>query len=292
MNPCYQLIVSMMLHGFKRDWFAATCYINLWDLSNPVIPEVREMYKLFLPALLENRDEDLAGIFASVKERFFDPIRNKDGFFLWFSSYSANSGWYDAVREGRLDVIWFEPELFLNALINFEPAGKTVKTQINSFLDILIRTYAQGDSELLKRFRVNIFFNKFLQQLAPQDKESMIVALQSCSLDESRKNFLPNCTQYIANRLDYMYREKYGKILSSSVEVTRKDPESTTPLESFKNPGFLIDSYKRALRNIGMQTDSSIWKYLTKLAKPILSLDDLEAARSSQPFMGYLGAPT
>ncbi|RUR17938.1 hypothetical protein ELY21_09340 [Legionella sp. km535] len=299
LKHCYRLIVSLMTSAFEM-WPLTERTISLWDLNNDVFPEAMEIYNCFLPALNENREQDLEAIYLFVKQHYFAPAPVKMGFFSWISGFYSTTRWYEHVRQetlNRLGVYWHEPELILHALLRFKPTSSVITPHINLFLDELLHTYAQTGSDLLKRFRVNIFFTRLLKKFDAEDKTDLIRLLQLYDLGKTSTVFLDNCAHHIGNRLNQINLSQPGHPQLFYSFVCRADKSKVSiSMTGLKQVSCIIDAFKEASSSPSLKlTESSrqsMLSYLRNLARPILTVGELEVASNSSQCLDYLGAPT
>lgn len=297
-RDCFKFLVSFFTANFELFPFTGQS-IELWDRQNTVFSEAANIFKLFLPDLLTNNMERVLLTYNKVKSGALLSQRDS-GMFSWLGQLNETKDWFSAVQKGdfsRFNAYWFEPELLLHVLVRFRANNSSYRELINKFLDELIHTYAQNNNDLLKELRINIFFSRFIQLLPPQDRRSLIILLQLYDLPLAKSSFLNNCIYYIGSRLAEHSAIRIPGPASFFGSI-RKVDESRLKISYSGINGLsaIIDSFKESLHSHELKITESVldtmWNYLRNLTRPILSIVEVDEARSSVQQLDSLAAPT
>lgn len=298
-HPCWILIVSLLTTRFEVSALGKRT-IWIWDKTNSVGKEPGALFDLLWPSIKSNHRERVEQSYNKFIKNAVEHEINDAGFVERCTRYESTTTWLLQVKEETLQetqaIHWFEPEVFLGALVDFKFNHSDVGNKVTEFLDQLISTYTQRKDELQKIVRVNVLFTEMMFELCPLGRQDLLTAILTFTEKDAKAHFIKNCERYLAMRLtqlsssfhtkdSYSFfsspNQGYSKVISSSGEI-------------FRDVGQVIDCFKLKLNEYCAKSAPILYEtlshYLKGLSYPILSVAELERAQKSSNNAGYLGA--
>jgi hypothetical protein len=296
LTRCYELILSLLTTSFElRSLISSRNTISLWDMSNEVFSEATSIYDYFLPALIENNEQDLKTAYAHVLDNFFKTHEEKSDFLSRWTESRIVSQWYQDFKVGNSNVTWHEPELLLHTFLHVKPKALSL-VKINQFLDDLIHTYGQDKSQLWKRIRVNVLFNKLMKTCEHEQRSNIELLLNLYDLNAAKDSFLSNAAKHITSRLLNINTSKAGKSLCFFTMIKEpKKPNLQIPITEINHISCILDAFKNALGKAKEEIEPPVLNemrdYLLELSRTILTVEEKEIAQHSVRHYDYWGSP-
>ncbi|WP_298622398.1 hypothetical protein [uncultured Legionella sp.] len=299
LHQCYALIVSLLTTSFEL-WTFTEQTISFWDKKNKVFPEAATIYQSFLHAIEQNSEKELLAAYSKVYDVYFNHAPVEFNIFSWCTEIKSITRWYQLVGQGKLskiDVIWNEPEILLQSLLDFKPCNRSISPDIDLFLDKLVHTYVQNANDLLKRFRVNILFMDLFKKMSLEDKIHLKMIMPWYRLEDAKNKFLDNCARHIASRLENLSVLHSGGSLQFYTTVHRaKTPQFVLSTSEFRHVKCVIEAFKLALNDSRKKIEPKLMEkmvlFFVNITRPILTVAEIESAQNSARVIDYLGAPS
>lgn len=283
------MVLSLFTQSFDYAPFANE-KINLWDKTNTVFSEAIKIMEVFTPLIEKNKIEEFHSAYSYVLKSIVKPALNDMSTYTLLTRCDTTKDWLKRVEQKQLSttgVYWFEPELMLEVLLHIKSSNQSLNKNIISFLDELIRTYAQNASVLLKKFRVNILFADFMSGLSTENKNHIFMLMNLYDFLSAKQNFIFNCVTYINNRLaqlGFIPNVYTSQLFNSGRKI---DMQKIIDLD---NLGLIIETYKNILNK---QSEDTFIKdcreYLLSLSHPILTVLEIEQSEYIGRNIDYLG---
>lgn len=301
LTPCLALILSLLISDFKH-FSVSKKNITLWDVQNNVSERQFRIFQLLAPALTSDNLDDLRKSYEATLKVHIGPVSNN---LSWLPGKEPLKNWCQYVSKNELNkfnVYWFEPELIFQGVFSFSKLYQHLITHqelsehMKQLLDDIINTYAQRESELQKKIRVNVLFARWMSTINKYDEthnthHARLLKIYFClnKLAIAKANFLNNCSAYIASRLAKEQPGFHGTVrMADGTRISSSSSEESMLVAD------IIKRYKSGLFSLKIDlTNNTALVYLMKLSKPILSCSELdEAKRSTYSSDYYLGAPS
>lgn len=298
-DQCLTLILSLFTTEFEYLPLSGNT-ISLWDMTHTVFSEASGIFLLFEPLLASNKIDDLIPQYEKIIKEFIKPGGSDLSLYTWITRFKSVKDWYKHVENNSLSKIgvnWFQPELLIHVLLRLTPCDPLISSQINTFLDELIHTYAQDKNELLKQLRVNILFSNFIKRLSSQDRKHLMILTQLYHIDDVKNNFLSNCIYHIANSLSHLTTITDGGSIQFFTGIRRVNiSKLIISLREYEHVNKIVDAFKTRVYSPDLHLDTKLLEklmvYLRTLSRPILTIKEQQEAQSSARTLDYLGAPT
>lgn len=197
------LLVFLMTHFFQYSWLAST--VSIWDCSNTMVEVTSKIFKWINQAVAQEM-KDARYVYVRIMEGIVKPELQRSGFF----QYEDTKNWLESINSDsffKQNHLWFKPESLMLAL---KPLlqNPSISAHVQTFLDELLHTYLQKDkSALLKEIRVNIHFQKFMEQIKQSRESELLRAKLLADLNSpiystvSSEKFQGELTEYLLNRV-------------------------------------------------------------------------------------------
>lgn len=293
---CCKLLVSLLTTQFDMypSLTQRTSY-SLWDITNEIPPMLGGIFDILIPKITENQPEFLAEVYGQLIKDIITPALKDNSWFTKFTRAESTEKWLTLVKSSRLDelgVHWFEPELLFSSLLLFNSHNQLLKKKINLFLEDLIQTYVQNKSDLMKQFRVNILFNKFLSGLSEHHRIHLLRLINLYDHNTAKSKFIYHCTLYIRDRLAQL-RENVPETRSIYffAQLNKLDSAHLFKLPDVKNNlNWVIADYQNQLMDLRFKFEpknfETLGNYLFKIGRPILTEEQKEATiRNCRDFL-------
>ena len=200
------LAVSLMSENFQ--YFLSGDPMSLWDSSNPLAGTTKSIFKLIRPMIKNNNFQHARHVYATIIESLAKPaLKNSESsWFAWFRPNSVRHRWLQSVADESIFKqrhLWFEPEVLLLRLSPKAQMNLPISPSLEKFLDEIIYTYAQKQSIVLKKVRVNILFSKFLNSIDAMDQTELLALIkpQNFQGDDHTDDYKPIFINYLIRRL-------------------------------------------------------------------------------------------
>ena len=296
-SHCFEFLLSLFTRKFELLPLSGNT-ISLWDMSTTVFSEAAEMFQLFMPLLVNDRIDDLDLMYEQVLNDYIIPGGSDVSFCTWLTRFQSVKDWYKQVESNSLSdngVYWFPPELLMHALLRFKTNNSIIRSQVNEFLDDLVHTYAQENSELLKQLRVNILFSNFMKIVPSHERRYLLILIKLCERYDIKSSFVGDCVYHIVNRLSQMSIVKAGGAVhffsgSNPVDIAKLVVPELHPAHLNE----VIDNFKARLHSSKLKLDTLCLEkataYIHSLLRPIFTLQEQQDDRVRT--LDYLGAPS
>lgn len=296
---CFRLVISLLTTPFSVYPFMGSA-ISLWDKTNTVFSEAATMYHRLLPFIESDDTEKMLDAYRDIMRTIVKPANADTNFFTRMMRFDARNTWYRHVEDctlSKMGVFYFEPEILLHTLSNENTDDPIMRAQIHLFLDELVHTYSQNNSNLLKILRVNVLFAVFLKQFAPEDQEKLLFRITSSEAYGAKIHFNLDVMRYIARRLE---RIESIQSISGTRFFSASLPVEQLSLFFFprhhETISQIIDGFKEKLHAYNPKPIAAKFEqmmaYLIHLNRPILTVLEREEVDRSVRMLDYLNAPT
>ena len=193
------LILAVSLLSQRFPYQISRDTISLWDCSNTLAGVGKNIFKLIKPMIKSNNFEHARHVYATIIESLAKPAvvnQGKSWFFF-------RQPWLESVANESLfkqPSGWFEPKFLFTILSPIVQLNLPISALLQEFLDQVIYTYVQTESELLKEVRVNIIFSKLLNSQEANVGEELLKLIKSSRPQENEYQE-PNFREYVIRRL-------------------------------------------------------------------------------------------
>lgn len=175
------LATSIMSQRFDYSLTAET--MLLWDCSNSIAGPIKNIFKLIKPMIEADNFRNARHVYAMIIESIAKPalISLDESWYSWLDSNLISRQWLRSLVDETLfkePNRWFHPNSLLATLSANVRKDAPVAERLELFLDELVYTYLQPQSDLLKELRVNILFAKLLYSSDPLDQQHVLEYLK------------------------------------------------------------------------------------------------------------------
>lgn len=282
------LAVSLMNYKFHYLYIGES--LSLWDSSNLLVNEIKDIYLLLKPIINSGDFKNARHIYAAIMDLVTVARRERSWLTIgyWIRSNSTQK-WFDSVADNRLFLAkdaWFQPELLFITLQPTLQKNPATSLLVEAFLDDLIHTYALDQSPALKEVRVNIKFAQLLSSLDDESRQQSLQLLLSANQTVEIKVFHSACANYLVSKLVLLAANLVGSPQPGFFKTgasSRFDDiisglgihnlvSSTTDFLSrlFEKLSTRIDSLSK--KNGNVQAKAKMRDYLNKMQCPITAV--------------------
>ncbi|WP_019218089.1 hypothetical protein [Legionella tunisiensis] len=202
------ILVSLMTHGFSYLPFTSTS-LQMWDKSNNV-PD-SNCIELFnaLSSFTEKRDvKQSRFIYAFVMENIVKRATATNGFLSSLTRYNDTLQWWKSIEDQSIfakeNNTCFEPEQLFTVIWSLL-SKRQFKSRmlIENFLEKIVQTSLQPKNPQLQWARINIEFNKLLNNIAlpAEDRANMLEKLRKGSTPIGSDQYLKANREFLTHRL-------------------------------------------------------------------------------------------
>lgn len=198
------IFVSLMTHSFSYLPFTGTA-LRVWDHTNTTTETGKELFKALELAIELGEFKQIRFIYASLIEKIIKPAVAETDFITKCTRYDDTFRWLKTLEDGSMfkpeNTCCFDPELLLTVLAPLVEKSKS-RLLVEKFLDQLIQTLMQPQNAYLKWIRINIEFNKLLndERLSTQDRTYILSILRQTSESVKSAQFTQSCMNFLVHR--------------------------------------------------------------------------------------------
>ncbi len=269
------LIVSILTHSFDYLWFESSS-VSVLDCSNLVINIAKRLfYKLM--AMLDSGD------YSNYPDIVYTEVNlalSDSGLITGIRSLKTRS-WLESIADHSFsgeDMFFYEPEQLLSVILPLTKGDFSLKSQLEEFLDELVRTCAQeSENYLLNKIRVNIKFIQLIRSFAEEPRVNILNRLERSKgqLYESNE-FKELCTEFLMQRMAALGSagfQRQSHLFFKSPQITK----TSLPKEIISSSSIIqiIDSLLRMVEIYRLPVRDRLTEYLQRMKSPIIpvSLD-------------------
>ena len=272
------LFVSFYTTRFDVNVLAGQVSLSELDIKTLIPKELEAIYRSVRMIAVSEANAQARDAYQSI----IDMISSlKDASSLTRSS--ATSKWMKHVTSCRIieqGGNWFNLNVLLGCLININFKDERIQEERNRFLDELIRTSAQTETNadcFEKRFRVNYQLSQFLMHLDEVQRRALIIKVAFTDEVRAEQEFMKNCDAFIKSRLGFLgYVEKS----EPSIPFFSSSPKSISPKPPSTVHALLINYLESLpLAHLSHDVAERINDYLVRLNGVILSERSREESR-------------
>lgn len=277
---CCCLLISLFVTEFHfRSFLYQGIELCVWDKSNRIPSEFREIYQLLIQAFYA-AEPNYVDILHQIRTSIIPKINTTSWIQAIIGNGSSGKDWLDKVNNLFLADVggyWFPSELIISTLLTCTMSKETKKL-VTVFLDELVATYTQAHGSFIKEVRVNILFSQLLAQISKSECRNLIMLMTLCnkkSAEEIKSAFLSNCALHINNRLIELGYKQYQK--SYTFYLVKENCQISQDFISGEEQVLtIVENYttKLPLNHLESEVQEEISLYLLGLKKTILTIEE------------------
>ncbi|KTD09917.1 hypothetical protein [Legionella hackeliae] len=201
------ILVALITHNFSYLVGTSTS-LQFWDQKNSITATGKELFKA-LEYALENGD------FSKIRFIYTYRIRNivakalaQKDIITSFTRYEDTLDWLKSIKDESMfdpkNQVYFDPEILLAVLTPLaEKFNEKSRLLIEGFLDQLVKTRMQSENQYLQWVRINVEFNKLLNNkgLPLKTRDSMLSALRSNNQALNSSDLNSTFVRFLTQRL-------------------------------------------------------------------------------------------
>ncbi|ASQ45034.1 hypothetical protein [Legionella clemsonensis] len=284
------ILVSLITHNFSCIWGTGSS-LQFWDQKKNIITATgKELFKA-LEYALDNGD------FSKIRFTYTYTMRNivkraleQNDFIRKYIRYKDTLDWLESIKDESMfeprNQVCFEPELLLSVLTSLtERCNAKTSMLIENFLDELIKTRIQPENQYQQWVRINVEFNKLLNNkaLPPKARHLILQELRKRKISDHDNDLNEKVVHFITRRLarvsisstnQYgMFNTTPGKFGAQYNETKKRLEQYISSLELSSKKEItiseLISQFKIGIKGIVNSHNIAMTQYLESLTQSI-----------------------
>ncbi|WED42514.1 hypothetical protein [Legionella cardiaca] len=201
------VIVSLMTHNFSYVWGTGVP-LHLWDQTNTTTATGKELFNSLEFALEQEDLSKIRFIYTYVMNNIVEKALAQKDIIKKCTRYEDTLSWLKTIKDESMFKLenrtCFDPKfLFIELAASAKKYSSKSKTLIDGFMEQLIRTLMQPETEHVKWIRINIEFNKLLnnKNFIAKDRKILLNHLRSSPQLVDEGNFITSFANFLIHRL-------------------------------------------------------------------------------------------